>query len=76
MEPAEHTHPKCFYTEVAFICPFCGCVCSAGYTLEQGNPQAEQVPAVLHDKPACSKFEALEPDEYLHQVNIMFGAHN
>jgi hypothetical protein len=67
--PAEHFHPQ-----VHFKCPFCGRQCSAGFTLPPGA--VEENPAVIHMKPTCPKFDDLEPDDYLHEVNIRYGAHN
>lgn len=50
---------------VDFVCPFCGRRASAGY---KGS-----APCVLHAMPQCEKFEQLEPDEYLAQVNDAMG---
>ena len=68
VNPAEH-----FREEVRFVCPFCKRKCSAGFTRRPGQ---EDEPAILHAVPACQKFEALEIDDFLHEVNIQYGAHN
>ncbi len=46
---------------VDFVCPFCQRRASAGFMGEK--------PCVMHAMPECEKFMALEPDEYLSQVN-------
>jgi hypothetical protein len=46
-----------------FTCPFCGVPASA----------SERPPAVFHTMPPCSKYLALEPDEYLAAVNDAMG---
>lgn len=52
-----------FAAEVEFKCPFCGRTVAA--SSKEG--------AVLHAVPMCEKFEKLEPDEYMHQVNVILG---
>lgn len=68
VNPAEQ-----FHVQVRFVCPFCKGTCSAGFTRKSG---VEDMPAVLHSQPTCPKFDELEIDEFLHQVNIQYGAHN
>lgn len=68
MDPAEHFHAR-----VRFICPFCKRECSAGFTRQPG---AKELPAVIHDMPSCPKFDDLEISDFLHEVNIQYGAHN
>jgi hypothetical protein len=60
--------PETFEEQTRFICPFCKRSCSFG---EIGG-----TPCGLHDEPACQKFLELALDDYLHEVNIQYGAHN
>ncbi len=51
-----------------FHCPFCLTgKCGAGYT--------EGYPTIIHTKPTCARFDELEPDEFLHAVNVALGLH-
>ena len=55
---------------IRFICPFCGAKCSVTEEKETGEP------GVLHSLPTCRMYDDNPIDEYLHQVNIQYGAHN
>lgn len=50
---------------IDFLCPFCGKHATTGYI--NGDP------VVVHTEPACEKFLACEPDEFLAQVNDKMG---
>ncbi len=71
VDPTEH-----FHTQVRFVCPFCKRKCSAGFTCIPGQTEDEGNPGVLHELPTCPKFDALEIDDFLHEVNIQYGGHN
>lgn len=47
---------------VDFACPFCG-----GYV--HASVEEEHV---IHIAPACQKFMDLEPDDFLHECNVVF----
>ena len=46
--------------KVRFVCPFCSKGASAG--------EGSDGPYVLHEQPACEKFLALEPHDYMKEV--------
>lgn len=48
-----------------FVCPFCG-------LKAWGFPTG----AVMHTEPRCEKFDRLEPDRYLWEVNEKLGNHS
>lgn len=59
---------------IQFVCPFCK---KRASVFEQGSEQEGNMEiGLLHEKPMCEKFERMEPDDYLHEVNKQFGLHN
>ena len=49
--------------DVEFRCPFCG-----------GKVAASKADSsVLHSVPPCEKFNAMEPDDFLHACNAAMG---
>lgn len=56
------------------MCPFCGKLCSVVETVRPSTTEPE--PALIHQTPPCERFETLEIDDFLHEVNVRFGAYN
>jgi hypothetical protein len=54
-----------------FVCPFCRKECEAH---DHGDGEGDVF--VIHIEPTCQRFDELEPDEFLHQVNVQYGMHN
>ena len=52
-------------------CPFCDGEYFIGF-----DPITHEPSGMLHSQPMCEKFEAMDPDEYLFQVNEALGLHS
>lgn len=56
----------------AFICPFCRKRCEAHI---HGDLETGEF-FMLHVEPICQKYDTMEPDDFMHAVNIQYGGHN